>query len=68
MELLQMKIFDLFLEPDVDFIRFPKHKPGWGVWYPGQSIFTTTIYHRLSDKVHQRTIGPVSLTWVLRIC
>ena len=31
MELLLMKIFDLFLEPDVDFIRFPKHKTGCGV-------------------------------------
>ena len=30
MELLQVKIFDLFLEPDLDFIRFPKHKTGWG--------------------------------------
>ena len=28
MELLQMKILDLFLEPDADFIRFPKHKTG----------------------------------------
>ena len=30
MELLQMKIFDLLLEPDLDFSRFPKHKTGWG--------------------------------------
>ena len=35
MELLQMKIFDLVLQPDVDFIRFPNHKTGWGVRYPG---------------------------------
>ena len=25
-----MKIFDLLLEPDLDFLRFPKHKTGWG--------------------------------------
>ena len=30
MELLHMKIFDLLLEPDLDFLRFPKHKIGWG--------------------------------------
>ena len=30
MELLHMKIFDLLLEPDLDFFRFPKHKTGWG--------------------------------------
>ena len=40
MELLHMKIFDLLLEPDLDFLRFPKHKSGWGVRYPGQGIFT----------------------------
>ena len=34
MELLQMKIFDLLLEPDLDFFRFPKHKTGW-VWWCG---------------------------------
>ena len=26
MELLHMKIFDLLLEPDLDFLRFPKHE------------------------------------------
>ena len=26
MELLHMKIFDLLLEPDLDFLRFPKKK------------------------------------------
>ena len=31
-----MKIFDLLLEPDMDFLRFPKHKTGWVVRYPGQ--------------------------------
>ena len=30
MELLYMKISDLLLEPDVDFLRFPKHKTWWG--------------------------------------
>ena len=30
MELLYMKISDLLLEPDFDFLRFPKHKTGWG--------------------------------------
>ena len=24
-----MKISDLLLEPDLDFLRFPKHKTGW---------------------------------------
>ena len=40
MELLHMKIFDLLLEPDLDFLRFSKHEPGWGLRYPGQGIFT----------------------------
>ena len=35
MELLYMKISDLLLEPDLDFLRFPKHKTGWGIRYPG---------------------------------
>ena len=52
MKLLQMKIFDLFL--DVDFFRFPKHKTWWRVRYPGRGIFTPTIYHRLSDKVDKK--------------
>ena len=26
MELLHMKMFDVLLEPDLDFLRFPKHK------------------------------------------
>ena len=30
MELLHMKISDLLLEPDLDFLRFPNHKTGWG--------------------------------------
>ena len=40
MELLQMKIFHLLVEPDLDFLRFPKHKTGWGIRYPGQVFFT----------------------------
>ena len=44
MALLHMKIFDLLLEPDLDFSRFPKHKTWWGVRYPGQGIFTPTMY------------------------
>ena len=28
MELLDMKISDLLLEPDLDFFRLPKHKTG----------------------------------------
>ena len=53
MELLHMKIFYLLLEPDLDRFRFPKDKTWWGVRYPGQGIFTLTIYHRLSDKVNK---------------
>ena len=44
MELLHMKVFHLLVEPDLDFLRFPKHKTGWGVRYPGQGIFTPTLY------------------------
>ena len=44
MELLYMKISDLLLEPDLDFLRFPTHKTGWGLRYPGQGIFTPTLY------------------------
>ena len=44
MELLHMKISDLLLEPDLDFLRFPKHKTGWVVRYPGQGIFVPTLY------------------------
>ena len=35
-----MLIFDLLLEPDLDILRFPKHKTGWGARYPDQGIFT----------------------------
>ena len=44
MALLHMKISDPLLEPDLDFLRFPKHKTGWGVRYPGQGIFTPNLY------------------------
>ena len=44
MELLHMKIVDLLLDPHLDFLRFPKYKTGWGVRYPGQGIFTPTLY------------------------
>ena len=45
MELVHMKIFYLFLEPDLDFLRFPKHKTGWGGKTPWPvGIFTPTIY------------------------
>ena len=43
MELWYKKISDLLLEPDLDFLRFPKHETGGeggGVRYPGQGIFT----------------------------
>ena len=36
MEILHMKISDLLLDPHLDFLRFPKHKTGWGVRYPGR--------------------------------
>ena len=38
MELLHMKIFDLLLEPDLDFLRFPKHETGLGVSSPQPCI------------------------------
>ena len=45
MELLHMKISDLLLDPHLDFLIFPKHETGWGVRYPGQGIFTPTLYY-----------------------
>ena len=45
MALLHMKIYDPLLEPDLDFLNCPKHKAGWGVRYPGQGIFTPTLYY-----------------------
>ena len=41
MELLLMKIFDLLLEPDLDFLKFPKHKTGWG----GEDTQAPTLYY-----------------------
>ena len=38
MELLHMKISDLLLDPQLDFLRFPKHKTGWGVRYPDHGV------------------------------
>ena len=45
MELLHMKISELLLDPHLDFLSFPKPKTGWGVRYPGQGIFTPTLYY-----------------------
>ena len=45
MELLHMKIFHLLVEPDLDILRFPKHKTGFGVKYPCQGIFTPTLHY-----------------------
>ena len=45
MALLHMKISDPLLKFDSDFLRFPKYKTGWGVRYPGQGIFTPTLYY-----------------------
>ena len=42
MELLHMNVFHLLVEPDLDFLSFPKHKTGWDVRYPGRGIFTPT--------------------------
>ena len=44
MELLHMKTSDPLFYPHFGFFRFPKHKTGWGVRYPGQGIFTPTLY------------------------
>ena len=62
MKLLHTKISELFLHTDMDFLKFPKHKTGWGkgggrgVRYTGQGIFTPAIYHRLSDNVNKKGI------------
>ena len=45
MELLHMKIFDLLLEPDLDFLRFPKHKTGWGVNTQARVSSPPTLYY-----------------------
>ena len=44
MALLHMKKSDPLLELDLDCLRFPTRKTGWGVRYPGQGIFTPTLY------------------------
>ena len=38
-----MKISDLLLDPHLDFLRFPKHKTGWGVRY------TELLHMKISD-------------------
>ena len=45
MDLLYMKTSDPLLEPDLDFLIFPKHKTGWGVRFPSQGIFNPTLYY-----------------------
>ena len=44
MELLHMKTSDPLLYPHLDFLEVPKHKTGWGLRYPGQDLFTSTLY------------------------
>ena len=36
MELLHMKIFELFFDTILDFLRFHAHKTGWGFKIPRQ--------------------------------
>ena len=45
MALLHMKKSDPLLELDLDFLRFPTHKTGCGVGYPGRDIFTPTLFY-----------------------
>ena len=56
MELLNMKIIELLLEPDLDFLRFHAHKTGWGARYPGQGIFTPTLYSDMPCNMLLRSI------------
>ena len=44
MELLDMKIFELFWDTILDILRFHAHKTGSGARYPDQGIFTPTLY------------------------
>ena len=44
MKLLHMKIYELFWDTELDFFKFYVHKTGWGAKYPGQGIFTPTLY------------------------
>ena len=67
MALLHMKKSDLLLELDLDFLEFPTHKTGWGVRYPGQGIFTPTLYTwhamwyvTLMDKIMQLFYGTIT--------
>ena len=45
MELLHMQISDLLLEPDLDFLRFPKHETGWGVDTQARVSSPPTLYY-----------------------
>ena len=44
MELLDMKIFELFWDTILESLRFQAYKTGWGARYLGQGIFTLTLY------------------------
>ena len=44
MEQLYMNIAELFWDSEFDFLRFHAHNTGWGARYPGQGIFTPTLY------------------------
>ena len=44
MELLHMKTSDPLLYPHLDFLYCLNIKLGGGVRYPGQGIFTPTLY------------------------
>ena len=39
------EMFDLLLDPHLDFLRFFKHKTGWGGKIPSRGIFTPTLYY-----------------------
>ena len=43
MELLNMKIFELFWDNELDFLRIHAHKTGCGARYPDQGILTPTL-------------------------
>ena len=44
MALFHMKISDPLLEPDLDFLRFPKHKTWWGIRYQARVSSPCTLY------------------------
>ena len=43
MALLHMKKSDPLLELDLDFLRFPTHKNGWGVRYAGVTVYLVSL-------------------------